>query len=158
MVSLPTGWDKRHGVCDRSPGDDDIGGFRFAAIGTNVNAAHMVAAAGTNSVIPAAADEVSAGIAHLFSQHAADYQGLAAQAAAFQEQFVQNLTASAGSYANIEAALAAFLQSVQSLNVSADALVSTLATWTPQEWLTNIEFVLLLPVIIPAAIVLLLAV
>jgi hypothetical protein len=42
----------------------------LATIGSNVNAAHMVAAARTTSVIPAAADEVSAGIAQLVSQHA----------------------------------------------------------------------------------------
>jgi predicted RecA/RadA family phage recombinase len=84
----------------------------LATIGSNVNAAHMVAAARTTSVIPAAADEVSAGIAHLFSQHAANYQALAGQAAAFQEQFVQHLTAGAFSYANIEAAIAAALRPV----------------------------------------------
>jgi hypothetical protein len=41
----------------------------LATIGSNVDAAHMVAAARTTSVIPAAADEVSAGIAQLFSSH-----------------------------------------------------------------------------------------
>jgi TorA maturation chaperone TorD len=61
----------------------------------------MTAAAPTLAVLPAAADEVSASVAHLFSQRAADYQAQAAQAA-FQEQFVQNLTASAGPYASIE--------------------------------------------------------
>ena len=60
----------------------------LATIGSNVDAAHMVAAAQTTSVIPAAADEVSAGIAQLFSQHAADHQALAGQAAAFQERTV----------------------------------------------------------------------
>jgi hypothetical protein len=64
-------------------------------------------------VIPAAADEVSASIAHLFSQHAAGYQALAGQAAAFQEQFVQHLTASAGSYAATEAANVALLQPLE---------------------------------------------
>jgi hypothetical protein len=63
----------------------------LAAIGLNVNAAHMAAAAPTVAVIPAAADEVSTGIAHLFSQHAANYQALAGQAAAFNDQFVQTL-------------------------------------------------------------------
>ncbi|BBZ44830.1 PE family protein [Mycobacterium parmense] len=81
----------------------------LASIGANVNAAHMVAAARTTSVIPAAADEVSASIAHLFSQHAANYQALAGQAAAFNDQFVQHLTAGAFSYANIENAIAAAL-------------------------------------------------
>ena len=46
----------------------------LAAISSNVDAAHMAAAASTLSVIPAAADEVSASIARLFSQHAANYQ------------------------------------------------------------------------------------
>jgi len=75
----------------------------LATIGSNVNAAHMVAAARTVAVVPAAADEVSTGIAHLFSQHAASYQSLAGQAAAFQGQFVQHLAAGAVSYANTEA-------------------------------------------------------
>jgi hypothetical protein len=99
----------------------------LAAIGSNVNAAHMVAAARTTAVLPAAADEVSTGIAALFSQHAANYQALAGQAAAFQAQFVQHLTAGAFSYADIEAAIASFLQNLQTLNVDADGLVSVLA-------------------------------
>ena len=82
----------------------------LAAIGSNVSAAHMVAAARTTSVIPAAADEVSTGIAQLFSQHAADYQATAAQAAAFNDQFVQNLRAGAFSYTDIEAAIVSFLE------------------------------------------------
>jgi PE family len=82
----------------------------LATIASNVNAAHMVAAAPTVAVVPAAADEVSAGIAHLFSQRAANYQALAGQAAAFQEQFVQHLTAGAGLYAVAEAANTAVLQ------------------------------------------------
>src|SRR5262249_39234999 len=74
-------------------------------------------------VMPAAADEVSASIAHLFSAHAANYQAMAAQAAAFNGQFVQHLTAGAFSYASIEAALASFLQDLQNLpNVIANAL------------------------------------
>ncbi len=73
-----------------------------ATIGSNVSAAHMVAAGPTVAVVPAAADEVSAGIAQVFSQHAADYQALAGQAAAFNDQFVQRLTAGAFSYASIE--------------------------------------------------------
>jgi PE family len=81
----------------------------LATIGSNVSAAHMAAAAPTLALLPAAADEVSASIAQLFSEHAADYQALAAQAAAFNERFVQNLTASAGWYASIETAINAYL-------------------------------------------------
>ncbi len=83
----------------------------LAAIGSNVSAAHMVATARTTSVIPAAADEVSAGIAQLFSQHAANYQALAAQASAFEGQFEQLLTNSAVLYAVTETLAASYLQS-----------------------------------------------
>ena len=95
----------------------------LATIGSNVSAAHAAAAIPTLAVVPAAADEVSASIAHLFSAHAANYQAMAAQAAAFNDQFVQHLTAGAFSYASIEAALASLLQD---LNVNAHALVSGL--------------------------------
>jgi len=78
-----------------------------AAIGSTVDAAHMTAAAPTVSVVPAAADEVSAGIANLFSGFAKEYQALAGQASAFQQQFVQHLHASAGSYTAAEAVNAA---------------------------------------------------
>jgi hypothetical protein len=60
-------------------------------------------------VLPAAADEVSTGIAQLFSAHAANYHATAAQAAAFNDQFVQNLTAGAHSYASAEAVNVSFL-------------------------------------------------
>ena len=82
----------------------------LANIGSNLSAAHTAAAAQTTGVIPAAADEVSASIAQLFSAHAQDYQALAGRAAAFHQQFMQNLTASAGSYASAEAANASLLQ------------------------------------------------
>ncbi len=81
----------------------------LATIGSNVNAAHMVAAGPTTAVLPAAADEVSAGIAHLFSQHAANYQALAGQAAAFNDQFVQTLKSGGAAYAQAEASSAASL-------------------------------------------------
>lgn len=98
----------------------------LANIGSALSAAHTAAATPTVAVIPAAADEVSASIAHLFSQHAQEYQALAGQAAAFQEQFVQHLTSSAGSYASAEAAGAASLQSLSaaagSIAAPADAM------------------------------------
>src|SRR5260370_11543059 len=45
----------------------------LATIGSNLSAAHAVAATPTLAVPPAAADEVSTGVAHLFAQHAQDY-------------------------------------------------------------------------------------
>ncbi len=97
----------------------------LATIGSTVNAAHMALAAPTLSVLPAAADEVSAGIAHLFSGYAQDYQGLAGKAAAFHEQFVQHLTASAVSYASAEAVNVALL--LQPLTAIVDSVASSIA-------------------------------
>ena len=80
-----------------------------AAIGSTVNAAHMAAAASTVAVVPAAGDEVSGSIANFFSGVAQEYHSLAGQAAAFNAQFAQHLTAGAGSYAAAEAVNAASL-------------------------------------------------
>ncbi|GAB3011679.1 PE family protein [Mycobacterium bourgelatii] len=82
----------------------------LAAIGQNLNAAHMTAAAPTVEMLPAAADEVSTSVADLLSRYGQEYQELAQQAAAFHEQFVQQLTASADAYARAEAANAASLR------------------------------------------------
>jgi len=98
-----------------------------AAVGSTVDAAHMAAAIPTGAVIPAAADEVSASIAHMFSRHAQDYQALAVQAAAFHEQFVQHLNASARSYATAEGANVASLQPLNaSSHASANAIAASL--------------------------------
>jgi hypothetical protein len=82
----------------------------LATIGSNLSAAHTAAGGPTLAVMPAAADEVSASIAQVFSRAAQEYQALAGQAEAFHEQFVQHLTAGAGSYVATEAANAAVLQ------------------------------------------------
>jgi hypothetical protein len=96
-----------------------------AAVGSTLSAAHVTAVNPTVAVVPAAADEVSATIAHLFSRHAQDYQGLAGQAAAFHEQFVQHLNASARSYATAEGANVASLQPLNaSLGASANAIAA----------------------------------
>jgi len=101
----------------------------LANIGSTLNAAHMAAATPTVAVVPAAADEVSASIAHLFSLHAQDYQALAGQAAAYHEQFVQHLTSSAASYANAEAANVTLLQL---LTAGADSFVSAIVAFGNQ--------------------------
>jgi hypothetical protein len=101
----------------------------LANIGSTLNAAHMTAANPTVTVVPAAADEVSVSIAHLFSLHAQDYQALAGQAAAFHQQFVQHLTSSAASYASAEAANATLLQL---LTASAGSFASAIADFGNQ--------------------------
>ncbi|WP_156685920.1 PE family protein [Mycobacterium sp. Marseille-P9652] len=84
----------------------------LASIGSNLNAAHLRAAAPTVAVIPAAADEVSAAIASVFADRAQAFQGLAGQAAAFSDQFVQTLKSGGASYAATEATSAASLRSI----------------------------------------------
>ncbi|MCV6987681.1 PE-PPE domain-containing protein [Mycobacterium shinjukuense] len=81
-----------------------------AGIGSAVNAANAAAAAPTTRLLAAAADEVSAAIAALFSSHAREYQALSAQLAAFHDQFVRTLDAGAAAYAGAEAANAALLE------------------------------------------------
>jgi len=114
----------------------------LASIGSTVNAAHTVAAAPTLSVLPAAADEVSAGIAHLFSVHAQDYQALAGKAAAFQDQFVQHLTAGAGAYASAEAANVASLLQPLTAIAAPVAAAATAAQNTLNDLETNIQFLI----------------
>jgi hypothetical protein len=120
----------------------------LATIGSTLSAAHM-AVAPTLAVIPAAADEVSASIADLFSRYAGGYQALTGQASVFHEQFVQNLTASAGSYASTEAANVAVLQPLTAIvgslgsgiGASFDQLSNLLtALWNAfQPFLLNLE-------------------
>jgi PE family len=81
----------------------------LAGVGSALGEAHLAAAAPTVALLPAAGDEVSAGIAQLFSRYAAEYHRLARRATEFHAQFVQNLKANAGSYASAEAANVASL-------------------------------------------------
>ena len=73
-------------------------------IGSILAAQNAAAAAPTTSVLPAAADEVSALTAAQFAAHAEMYQAISAHAAAIHEMFVDALGVSAGSYAATEAA------------------------------------------------------
>ncbi len=77
---------------------------RLAGIGSELAAQNAAAMSPTTSVVPAAADEVSALTAAQFASHAAMYQAVSAHAAAVHESFVNALGASADSYAATEAA------------------------------------------------------
>jgi len=127
-----------------------------AAVGSTLSAAHMAAATPTVAVLPAAADEVSTSIAHLFSRHAQGYQALAAQAAAFHEQFVQHLNASAHSYAATEAANAASLQTVNASvasSASAIAAMPNVLLYISPDPFVNILLNILLAALIAAVVV-----
>jgi PE family len=85
----------------------------LAGVGSDLSTAHAAAAVPTVGLVPAAADEVSASIANLFSRYAEDYHALAGRASAFQDQFVQRLHAGACAYASTEAANATWLQVIE---------------------------------------------
>ncbi|RUP06519.1 MAG: PE family protein [Mycobacterium sp.] len=93
----------------------------LTAIDTTIHAARLQAAAPTQTLLPAAADEVSAGITHVFAQHAEDFQKVAAQASEYHDQFVHTMTAAAGSYAGAEAVNAQRLS--QTLDTIANGLI-----------------------------------
>lgn len=73
-------------------------------LGSTVSAANAAAAAATTGIAAPAVDEVSAAISSLMNAQAQEYQALSAQAAEFHSQFVNLLTAGAGSYLNAETA------------------------------------------------------
>jgi hypothetical protein len=75
----------------------------LTGIGSAMAAENAAAAAPTTSLVPAAADEVSALTAAQFAAHASLYQAISVEAAAIHE-FVKTLATSAGSYAATEAA------------------------------------------------------
>jgi hypothetical protein len=107
----------------------------LANIGSTLSAASAAAAAPTTGVLAAAEDEVSAAIASLFSGHAQAYQALGAQAAAFHDQFVQTLTAGAGSYVSAEAANAAAFTANPAQTIGQD--LQSLAVFPPVKDLTG---------------------
>ncbi len=82
-----------------------------AQIGSAVSAGNLAAAIPTTELSAAGADEVSAAVAVMFSGHARQYQAAAAQAAAYQQQFVSHLHAAAVSYAATETSMAWGLES-----------------------------------------------
>ncbi len=98
-------------------------------IGASISGANATAAALTTELVPAAEDEVSAAIASVFGTCAQDFYGLAAQAAAFHNGFLQALNASVGSYVAAESAnAAAVLQTARQdlagvVNAPAEALL-----------------------------------
>ncbi len=80
---------------------------QFGAIGASMNAQDAAAAEPTTSVVPAAADPVSALIAAQFAMHARMFQSVSAQATAVHEMLAKTMAANANSYAMTEATNAA---------------------------------------------------
>jgi hypothetical protein len=78
----------------------------LAGISSTLGAANSAAAAPTTGVLASAADQVSAQVAALLSEHGLGYQQVSAQMAAFHERFVQTLSAGASRYVEAEASAA----------------------------------------------------
>lgn len=74
----------------------------LANIGSSIGSANSAAAVPTSNVLPPGADEVSAGIASLFSAHSQAYQTLSAQAAQFHQRFVHLMRGGASEYSLTE--------------------------------------------------------
>lgn len=86
----------------------------IAGIGSTINAAFAAAAVPTTGVLAAAADEVSAQVAALFSAHGQEDQQISAQLEAFHAKFVLAMSSSARQYAAAEASAAQSLVSAAS--------------------------------------------
>jgi hypothetical protein len=75
-----------------------------AGIGSAINAANAAASGPTTGIAVAAADELSAATATLFSAYAQEYQAVIKQAGAFHDEFAQTLATAGSAYAEAEAA------------------------------------------------------
>jgi hypothetical protein len=89
------------------PGELAAAAAQLAAIGSSLTAQNAGAAAPTTAIAPAAADQVSILQSGIFTAYGALYQQIAAEAQAMQEQFVQTLGLSSGTYESTEASNAA---------------------------------------------------
>jgi|GEM_PF-612272 len=76
----------------------------LAGIRSSLMEASASVAVPTTGVVPAAADEVSAGVAALFGNFGKEFQAVSAQAQAFHAEFVNAMNAGAAAYASTEAA------------------------------------------------------
>lgn len=89
------------------PAELSAAAAQLGAIGSALAAQNAGAAAPTTFISPAASDEVSIIQSGIFTAYGALYQQLAAEAQAIQEQFVQTLGMSSGTYESSESANAA---------------------------------------------------
>jgi hypothetical protein len=103
---------------------------QLAAIGSSLTAQNAGAAAPTTAIAPAAADQVSILQSGIFTAYGALYQQIAGEAQAMQEQFVQTLGLSSGTYSSTEASNAA----AAALSAGASSAQAS----TPGEFLTEI--------------------
>jgi hypothetical protein len=119
-----------------------------AAIGSMIDEAGAAAAGRTTGMAAAAADEVSAAVARLFSAHGQQWRALVERAAALPGEFAQALAAAGNAYANTEAAGQATLaatggSATAALQNAADPPVTFVLGGSgmpipPQDFVTNV--------------------
>jgi hypothetical protein len=105
---------------------------RLESVGSAVDAANAAAAVPTTGLAAAGADEISAAVSALFAGYGQQFQALAGQAAAFSDEFMQNLVAGANSYAATETANIG-----QLLSPAADAVNGSVQQWTGRPLIGN---------------------
>jgi hypothetical protein len=105
----------------------------LADIGSALGEANAAAALPTTSVLAAAEDEVSTGIASMFGTYAQQFQALSAQAAGFHNEFVSLLNGGAAAYLSTEAANAgqALQNAVNAPAITGANLAANAAADTP---------------------------
>ncbi len=96
-----------------------------AGLGAAINEANATAAGPTSSVPAAAADEVSAATATLFSSYAQQFQAAIQRAVAFHSEFARLLATAGNAYAETEAAASGLLGK---LTAPAQVLLAPLAS------------------------------
>ncbi len=101
---------------------------QLGAIGSALAAQNAGAAAPTTFISPAAADQVSILQSSIFTAYGALYQQLAAEAQAIQEQFVQTLGLSSGTYQATESSNAASAALASAASPAATSPVSDFIT------------------------------
>jgi hypothetical protein len=111
---------------------------QLEGIGNSFAAESAGAATSTTDVVPAASDEVSILQAGVFSTYGQLYQSVSAQAQAIQQQFVQLMNQSSGSYQETESAnqAGAAANSLSNATSSASSAAGTAAT-NPLDSLAN---------------------
>jgi hypothetical protein len=114
------------------PGELALAAEDLGNIGTRLAEANAVAALPTSSILPAAADEVSAAITSLFNNQSTTFQELAARGAAFHQQFTQLLGAAFNAYTGTEqAALQALRDAISGVESPLSSLFASNEMSTP---------------------------
>jgi hypothetical protein len=108
-----------------APGELVTAASDLAGIGSTLSTANAAAAAPTTGVLASAADQVSAQVAALFSEHGLGYQQISGQIASFHKQFVQALSAGADAFAAAEA------NAMQTLSSAVNAPAASLLGESP---------------------------